>query len=52
MMINVPRPMMTTPGTTTISACAGNVHCDPITLTIILPALMALPPTHSTLLCD
>ena len=42
MMISVPRPMMTTPSTATTSDCAGNVHHDPNTLTIILPAISTL----------
>ena len=47
-MISVPRPMMTTPSTTTTSDCAGNVQHDLNTLTITLPALMALPTAHTT----
>ena len=49
-MISVPRLTMTTPSTAATSDCARNVHCDPNTLTIILPALTALPTTHCTLL--
>ena len=49
MMISVPRPIMTTPNTAIATDCAGNVYHDPNTVTIILPALMVLPPTHCTI---
>ena len=48
-MISVPRPTVTTPSIATRRDCTGNVHCDPSTLIIVQPALMALPTTHCTL---